>query len=308
MKEIRVFAPATVSNVGPGFDLMGFALSEPGDILHIRKNGKQSIKIINNTDYELPEDPEKNVASVAIKAMLDDLNILDGFDIIFEQKIKPGSGIGSSAASSAAGVFGVNELIGRALNKKKLIEYALKGEYIASNSIHADNIAPAVLGGIVLIRSYNPLDLISLEAPDELWCTVAHPDIMIRTLESRKLIPASIPLPDVLAQCGNIAALIAGITTSDYDLIFRSLEDRIAEPVRKKSIPGYESLKELLKKEGINGMNISGSGPSLFALTNSGNAADKAADIMGAAFIERGITCDTYSSKISGTGARKIDF
>lgn len=304
MKEILVFAPATVSNIGPGFDLMGFALNDPGDILQIRKNGGNTLKLINNTEYGIPDDPEKNVAGVAVKAMLDDLKSIEGFDIIFEQKIKPGSGIGSSAASSSAAVFGVNELLGRPFDRYKLIEYALKGEYIASKSLHADNIAPAMLGGIVLIRSYNPLDIINLKAPEELWCTIVHPDLVIKTSESRKLIPGNIPLPDVLAQCGNIASLVAGITTSDYDLIFRSLEDRIAEPYRKKGIPVYESLKDSLRKEGITAVNISGSGPSIFALTGSEQDADKAADIMGAAFIEKGINSNTYTSKISETGTR----
>lgn len=307
MKELHVYSPATVSNIGPGFDLMGFALNNPGDILHVRKNGKNEIRLLNNTEYDLPEDPDKNVAGVAVKAMLHDLGSLDGFDITFEQKIKPGSGIGSSAASCTAAVFGVNELLGKPLDKNKLIEYALKGEYLASKSIHADNIAPAMLGGIILIRQYNPIDLINLHAPAELWCTIAHPDIVIKTYESRQLVPGEIPLPDVLAQCGNIASLVAGITTSDYELIFRSIEDRIAEPVRKKSIPVYELLKKLLKEKGITAFNISGSGPSVFALTNAEEMADKAADLMGTTFIEKGITCNTYTSKISETGTRRFE-
>ena len=307
MKELLVFSPATVSNIGPGFDLMGFALNDPGDILHIRKNGKNEIRLFNNTEFDLPEDPDKNVAGVAVKALLHDLENLEGFDITFEQKIKPGSGIGSSAASCTAAVFGVNEILGKPLNKKQLIEYALKGEYLASRSIHADNIAPAMLGGIVLIRQYNPIDLINLNAPAELWCTIAHPDIVIKTSESRQLIPGEIPLPDVLAQCGNIASLVAGITTSNYDLIFRSIEDRIAEPFRKKSIPAYEPLKSLLKDEGIIAFNISGSGPSVFALTNSEGMADRAADLMGTTFIEKGITCNTYTSKISEPGTRILE-
>lgn len=307
MKEIRVFAPATVSNVGPGFDLMGFALNDPGDILHIRKNDKQVIRLINETDYDIPEDPEKNVASVAVKSLLQDAEHTEGFDIVFEQKIKPGSGIGSSAASCCAAVYGVNELLGRPYDSNRLIEFALKGEYMASNSLHADNIAPSMLGGFILIRRYNPIDLINLSVPEELWCTVAHPDIEIKTLESRKLIPASIPLADTLSQCGNIASLVAGISNSDYDLIFRSLEDKIAEPVRKKDIPPYESLKKELAEEGITGFSISGSGPSVFALTPSSDMADKAADMMGAAFIEKGITCNTYTSKISETGTRQLE-
>ncbi len=304
MKELHVFSPATVSNIGPGFDLMGFALNEPGDILRIRKNGKHEIRLYNHTEFDLPEDPEENVAGVAVKALLKDLENFEGFDIIFEQKIKPGSGIGSSAASCSAAVFGVNEILGKPFAKNKLIEYALEGEYLASKSIHADNIAPAMLGGIVLIRQYNPIDIINLNAPAELWCSIAHPDIVIKTFESRLLIPEKIPLPDALSQCGNIAALVTGIITSNYDLIFRSIEDRIAEPVRKKSIPVYDSLKGILKEEGISAFNISGSGPSIFALTNAEEMADKAADLMKTSFIEKGISCKSYTSKISELGTR----
>lgn len=304
MKEVRVFAPATVSNVGPGFDLMGFALEEPGDILRIRENDLQTLRIINESIIPLPSDPGKNVSGVAVDSLLKEIGSSQGLDIIFEKKIHPGSGIGSSAASCTAAVFGANELLGRPVSVLRLIDHALKGEFIASGSLHADNIAPAMLGGIVLIRSYHPIDLVQLKAPADLWCTVVHPQIEIRTSESRKLIPQNIPLRDALAQCGNIASLIAGITTCDYDLIGRSLEDRIAEPVRKGRIPGYESLKEKLKTAGILGMNISGSGPSLFAFSNSREVAEHASRIMKSEYEGLTIACDTYVSRVSEKGTR----
>lgn len=306
MKEVRVFAPATVSNVGPGFDLMGFAIEKPGDILRIRKNDLGKIRIINECNTPLPEDPQKNVSGVAILSLLKKMDSRDGYDIIFEEKINPGSGIGSSAASSAAAVFGLNELLGNPLSKSDLLPHALDGEYIASQSLHADNIAPAMLGGIILIRSYDPFDLFELKAPEDLWCTIVHPDIEIKTAESRKLIPKKLNLRDSLAQSGNLAALIAGITTSNYSLIARSLEDRIAEPVRKSSIPGYDTLKNKLKETGALGMNISGSGPSLFALSDSRETALKAEKEMQYVFRSLDIGCMTYVSKISEKGTRLI--
>ncbi|MGC9342087.1 MAG: homoserine kinase [Bacteroidales bacterium] len=306
MKEVRVFAPATVSNVGPGFDLMGFAIDQPGDILRIRTNDLGKIRIINKCDISLPEDPEHNVAGVALLSLLGKMESNAGYDIIFEEKINPGSGIGSSAASSTAAVVGLNELLGNPLSKIDLIPHALDGEFVASKSLHADNIAPAMLGGIVLIRSYDPFDLIELKAPENLWCTLVHPEIEIKTAESRKLIPKKINLKDALAQSGNLACLIAGLTTSNYSLIARSLDDRIAEPVRKNGIPGYSILKDKLKEEGILGMNISGSGPSLFALSDSYETAKKAEAVMKEEFKSLNIGCKTYLSRISEKGTRII--
>ena len=305
-KTVRVYAPATISNVGPGFDLMGFAIEMPGDIMRIIMNNSGRIGIVNEAGCCLPDDPEKNVAYVAARALLDELDNHNGFELIFEKKINPGSGIGSSAASCAAAVFGINELLGRPLTTEQLIPAALKGEFIASGSIHADNIAPALLGGFVLIRDYDPIDIIRLKAPDSLFCTVVHPDIEIRTSESRRLIPPELPMRKILTQCGNIAGLIAGITTADYGLIGRSLEDVIAEPVRARMIPGYAELKQNLIGAGALGANISGSGPSVFAFSQDHNTAVKLAGVMSASFHERDIPNKTYVSGISPEGTRTI--
>ncbi|HYW95542.1 MAG TPA: homoserine kinase, partial [Bacteroidales bacterium] len=202
---------------------------------------------------------------------------------------------------------GINELLGRPLSVKELIPAALKGEFIASGSIHADNIAPALLGGFVLIRDYDPLDIISLKAPESLFCTVVHPDIEIRTSESRRLIAPEMPLRKTLRQCGNIAGLIAGITTSDYALIGRSLEDVIAEPVRARQIPGYPELKQKLIANGALGANISGSGPSVFAFSTSHKTATRLAAIMTGAFEEKNINSRAYVSGISPLGTRLIE-
>lgn len=306
-QSIRIIAPASVSNVGPGFDLMGFALGEPSDILRVQKNNSKSLRIINESGISIPENPKNNVSSVAVQSLLDKFDIKDGFDLIFEKKIHPGSGIGSSAASCTSAVYGVNKLLDDIETENNLIHHALKGEFIASGSLHADNIAPALLGGFILIRSYEPFDLIKLKYPDNLICTLIHPELVIKTMESRKLIPKKITLSDSIAQSGNLAALIAGLNTDDYDLIGRSLEDKIAEPHRSKLIPGYEELKIKLIDSGVLGMNISGSGPSVFALSDSLEIAEKAALIMKETFKKRNIQSKTYISGISELGTRILD-
>lgn len=306
-QSLRITAPATVSNVGPGFDLMGFALEEPNDILQIRRNNVNSIRIINESDANLPLDPSKNVSSVAVQSLLNKFQIKDGFDLIFEKKINPGSGIGSSASSCTAAVLGVNQLLGELETKENLIEHALAGEFIASGSLHADNIAPALLGGFILIRSYDPIDIIKLAYPKNLICTLVHPDLIIKTTESRKLIPKKISLQNSITQSGNIAALVAGLNTNDFSLIGRSLNDKIAEPHRSRFIPGYDILKERLNDCGVLGMNISGSGPSVFALSDNPETARKAALVMKETFIEKDIKSISYISGISELGTCILD-
>lgn len=301
---VRVFAPATISNVGPGFDLMGFAIDQPGDIIRIATNKDSIIRVFNETDCCLPEDPEKNVSSVGIQALLNQLKVKQGFDLIFEQKINPGSGIGSSAASAAAAVFGANELLGSPLSRIDLLDAVLKGEFVASKSLHADNAAPALLGGFILIRDYHPIDLICLPYPSDLICVVVHPNIEIKTAESRKLVPKEIKMETALEQCGNIAGLVAGLTTSDYDLIGRSIKDVFAEPYRAPSIPGYAELKVELLKMGAIGAGISGSGPSIFAFCRDGKMAEKMAEKMESTFSKEDIQSKVYISKISSSGTR----
>ncbi len=305
--SVRIFAPATISNVGPGFDLMGFALEQPGDIMVVKTNDTGLIRIINNTSSDIPVDPGMNVASVSVFALLEALGCTTGFDLIFETKINPGSGIGSSAASCTAAVVGVNELLNRPFTQKELLPFAMKGEFVASGSVHADNVAPALLGGFILIRDYNPIDIVRLEAPHDLICTVAHPDIQIKTSESRKLIPKELPVKKALEQCGNIAALMAGLTASDYALIGRSLHDVIAEPVRAALIPGYIEIKARLSETGALGGNISGSGPSVFALSDNPESARKAGVLMQDVFAKVGLNSKVYISKVSRQGTRLID-
>jgi homoserine kinase len=304
--EINVFAPATVSNVGPGFDLLGFALEAPGDELIIRRNGTSKLVLYNETDCRLPADPEENVAAVAAASLLRELHSQEGFDLVFKKKIHPGSGVGSSAASCVAAVFGINELLGSPFETAQLIPFAMEGEKVASGATHADNIAPALLGGITLIRAYDPIDIKHIPYPDDLWCAVVHPHLEIKTSESRKLIPQTVPLQTALKQCGNLAGLIAGLTTGDYPLIGRSVSDLFAEPYRTGQLPGYTALKESALEAGSVGTGLSGSGPSVFSLCRGEEMAIHLGEVMKRHFTARHIQSRTYISRISQAGCKTI--
>jgi len=304
--EIKVYGPATVSNVGPGFDLLGFALEAPGDELIVRRNGTAKLVLYDQTDSNLPTDPELNVAAVAAASLLRELHSNEGFDLVFTRKIHPGSGVGSSAASCVAAVVGLNELLGSPYDTDELLPFAMEGEKLASGSTHADNIAPALLGGITLIRSYDPLDIKHIPYPDDLWCTVAHPFLEIKTAESRKLIPQTVALEIALKQCGNLAGLVAGLTTADYPLIGRSVSDVFAEPYRIHQLPDFAALKESALNAGSVGTGLSGSGPSVFSLCRGEEMASTVGEVMKKHFTDRGIEARLYISRISQAGCKII--
>lgn len=302
--EVKVFCPATVSNVGPGFDLLGFALETPGDELIVRRNDLGKLQLIDQSGTGLPLDLDTNVAAIAAKALLEELDNKDGFDIIFTRKINPGSGLGSSAASCVAAVMGINEMLGAPLSAPELLPYAMEGEQAASGSYHADNIAPALLGGFTLIRGYDPLDIKHIPYPDDLHCAVVHPDLQFKTSEGRKLIPTEFPLKTALAQAGNLAGLIAGLTTGDHGLISRSIVDLFAEPYRTRQLPEFEALRKKTIDTGALGSGLSGSGPSIFALCRSSEIAESVATVMQTHFSEHNITSNTYVSRVSEAGCR----
>ncbi len=302
--EVTIFGPATVSNVGPGFDLMGFALEQPGDEILIRRNDTGRLVLKDESGCNLPLDPAKNVAAVAASALLNELKCHDGFDLVFLRKIKPGSGVGSSAASCVAAVMGINELLGNPFETSALVPFAMEGEKVASGSTHADNIAPALLGGITLIRGYEPLDIKHIPYPSDLWCAVIHPHLEIRTLDSRKLIPTEVPLKTALEQCGNLAGLVAGLTTGDYPLISRSVKDVFAEPYRINQLPDFELLRNSALEAGSLGTGLSGSGPSVFSLCRGEEMATGVGRVMKAHFVQKGIESSIYVSKISEVGCR----
>jgi len=303
--SVKVFAPGSVSNVGCGFDILGFAIDGVGDEMIVKKNDQKKIIIQTINGYEdLPTDPKKNVAGVAIQALLDDLGTDQGFDVEIIKNIKPGSGIGSSAASAAGAVVAVNELLDMPYTRMQLVDFAMKGEEVASGDVHADNVAPATLGGFCLIRGYNPLDVIHIQPPEKLWCVVIHPQIEIKTKESRELLSPEVPLKKAIRQWGNVAGLMAGLYTANYDLIGRSLEDHIVEPQRKVLIPEFDELKLSVMEAGALGCSISGSGPSVFALAYGRDTADVIAAAMDTVFKRTELEYKIYVSKVSDGGVK----
>lgn len=307
-KSIKVIAPATVSNVGPGFDIMGFAINTPVEKMTVRITDKPGIKIlkISGDKSGLPFDVKKNTAAVAVTHMLSNLQLKIGIEIEIRKMIISGSGLGSSAASAVAAPFALNELLDRPFSKNELMEFALLGEKAASGSIHADNVAPCLFGGFILIRGYKPMDIIPLPFPKKLFCTVLHPQFAVKTSDARKLIKKSFSLNEVVTQTGNASGLIAGLLKSDFDLIKRSMNDLIAEPARAKLIPGFHRIKEAALNSGSVGCSISGSGPAVFAFSTSENDAEKIGKVMkkiSSEYVKKNIV---YISNINSTGPRVI--
>ncbi len=305
-KEISVFAPASVANVTCGFDILGFPLNGTGDKLWMKSIPEPVIKIKTIKGFDLPLDPEKNVVGVVIKKFMQDMHIKTGFELSIRKGVKPGSGMGSSAASAAAAAFAVNELTGKPLATKDLIKYAMEGEKLASGNAHADNVAPALLGNFILIRSYDPLDIIQLDAPEELYCTVVHPHIQVKTEDSRMILKKQIPLKKAIEQWGNVAGLITGILTSDYELIGRSMKDVIIEPVRSILIPKFDEVKSSVMKAGALGCGISGSGPSIFTFSQGEKNAAKVQRKMSHIYKTLGVDFDIYVSRINKQGTQVL--
>ena len=309
---IKIKAPATVANMVCGFDILGFAVNNPYDEMEIRfvqrAAGQTSITIINIDDYNLPTDPEKNVAGAALLAMIEEYtanSIIDfstiGFEVKINKLIKPGSGVGSSAASSAGAVVGANYLLGNPFSKDDLVRFAMNGEKVASGVKHADNIAPCIHGGVTLVRSIFPLEIIALPSPT-LFVTIVHPQIEVRTADARSILKQNVQLKDAIKQWGNIAGLVAGLMKGDYDLIGRSLEDVIIEPVRSILIPGFDDLKKACKAVGALGGGISGSGPSIFFLSKEKETALVVEQEMKKLYEGLGLAHHTYVTNINQNG------
>ena len=304
--EIKLFCPATIANLSCGFDVMGLCLDGVGDEMIIRKSSVKGIRITKIVGADLPLETEKNVAGVAGLALLNELQLDYGFEIEIYKKIKAGSGIGSSSASAAGAVFGINELAGNPFSRKDLVQFAMQGEVLASGSAHADNVAPALCGGFTIVRSSNPLDIIRIESPSELYATVIHPQIELKTSEMRAVLQPMVSLKSAITQWGNVAGLVAGLYTSDYNLIGRSLHDAIVEPLRGKFIPHFDQVKQAALNHGALGSGISGSGPSIFALSKGIDNAQKAADAMRVIFDGSEIPYEIHVSKINSEGVKII--
>jgi len=304
--EIRIFCPATIANVSCGFDVLGLALDAVGDEMLVRKTTQKGIKITKLTGQDLPTNTLQNVAGVAGLALLAESGYLGGFEIEIYKKIKAGSGIGSSAASAAGAVWAMNELIGKPFSPLQLVKFAMEGERLASGVAHADNVAPALFGGFTLVRSYHPLDIVKINTPSELFATVIHPQIEIKTSDSRRILKTTISLEDGIKQWGNVGGLIAGLFTEDFDLIGRSLEDHIIEPIRSILIPGFDAVKQKALDTGALGCGISGSGPSIFALSKGEAMAQKVGQAMTLVYEKIGIDYDVHVSKINTEGIKQI--
>ena len=306
-KVVTVQSPATVANMVCGFDVLGFAVEAPYDVMRIQFSNQPGITIINDDDFQLPVEPEKNVAGAALLALLAEVPIPNvGMEIRIRKQIKPGSGVGSSAASAAGAVVAANYLLNEPFSKLDLVRFAMNGEKLASGVKHADNIAPCIYGGVTLIRSIFPLDIVSIPAP-ELYVTIVHPQIEVRTSDARSILKQNVLLKDAIKQWGNIAGLVAGLLQSDYALISRSLEDVLIEPVRSILIPGFHEVKEKARRVGALGGGISGSGPSIFMLSTRRDIAESVEQEMKAVFSQIELAHHTYVTTINSAGIRVID-
>ncbi|MDG1356633.1 MAG: homoserine kinase [Akkermansiaceae bacterium] len=310
LQEVRVFAPATVANVACGFDVLGFAINAPGDEVVARHSDKPGFRIteITGDDGKLPKIPEKNTAGVAALDLLRHLGMSDrGIELEIHKKMPFGSGLGSSAASAVAGVYAVNKLIGEPLAKQQLLPFAMQGEASADGAWHADNVGPSLLGGIVFIRSNQELDIAQLPVPENLWAAVVHPDIEILTKVAREILPTNIPMVNATQQIGNLGGLICGLIQEDYAMIGRSIHDVIAEPRRQKLVPEFYNAKRAAMSNGALGFSISGAGPSVFALCEGEETAQRAGKAISEVFSRIDLENQCYVSPINKEGVHVID-
>lgn len=315
MRSVTVFAPATVANVGSAFDVLGFAVAHPGDTVTARNSSQPGVTIseISGDEGVLSREPQANTAGVSVIALLKHLQQIEpsrygavGIELILGKGLPIGSGLGSSSASTVAAVVAANELLESPLSREALLPFAMEGERVACGAAHADNVGPALLGGVVLIRSYQPLDVVHLPTPSNAWVTVVSPSLELKTQDARKVLKRSVALESAISQWGNVAALVAGIYKNDVALMGRALEDKIVEPERAQLIPGYAAAKAAALSAGAAGCSISGSGPSVFALAESRQIADAVGEAMVKAFADLGISSRSYVSTINPTGAAII--
>lgn len=308
-QAIHVFAPATVANVVCGFDVLGFAVNEPGDEVIMRVTNKPGITIskITGDDGRLPLDPAKNTVSVSVQHYLNSVGRADiGLDIELHKKMPIGSGLGSSSASTVAGLFAIKTLLGDEADPVKLLPFAMKGEEMACGHGHADNVAPALFGGFVLIRSYEPLDVVRLPHPADLWCAIVFPDVDVPTREARQIIRKNIQMKDAVTQWGNIAGLVSGLFMQDIDLIGRSMKDILVEPVRSMLIPDFYLMREMAMNLGAVSFGISGSGPSVFAFTRDEETARVVTQKLQQHLTGINIGSNAYVSTINDKGPRVL--
>jgi homoserine kinase len=304
MNPIKIFAPATVGNAKCGFDVLGFAVEKPGDIVTLTITEKPQINITVIGNDRIPTDPNKNTCGVAAQKFLQQFAPNNGVDIILNKIMPVGSGLGSSAAGAAATLFGLNKLFRDICSDEQLLSFGMKAEEAACGTGHADNIAPSLFGGFILINSYEPLKIKKIPAPDNLFCTLLHPDTAVNTADARNLLPREIPLQKAVEQMGYLGGFIAGLYSRDFAMMGNSLKDLLAEPHRSKNIPHFDEAMTIIPKYKGLGGGISGSGPSIFALTDNEETAKK----IGARWqqIYSTLGCQLYISKINNQGPRII--
>ena len=308
-KSVRAYAPASVANASSGFDVLGFALEEPGDIVIAKPSDVPGIQIFPLTGAfsSLPNDPKFNTSGVAVQALMDAKNLSLGMELEIRKGVPIVGGMGSSASSAVAAVIAVNELFDLQLVPRELLPFVLESERVATGVPHADNAAPSLLGGFTLIHSLDPLDVVSLATPAAFTCALVHPHMHIKTRDAREILPKSVPMGTATRQMGHIAGFVAGLYQEDFDLISRSFVDELAEPYRGQLIPGYERVKAAALEQGALGCGISGSGPSMFALCPDADIAHRAGYAMEQVFLEEGLESDLFISAISQQGARILE-
>lgn len=309
MKSIKASAPATVANVSCGFDIFGFAVEAPADEVVMTLTEKPGVIItrITGDDGRLPLEASKNTAGVGVEAFLRHVNSPHGVEIVLNKYLPLGSGMGSSAASSAAALIAVNHLHENPLKREELLPFAMEAERIACGSAHADNVAPSLLGGFVLIRGYQPLDVTSIPTPAGLYCTLIHPHLELKTEDSRRVLKPTIPIRDAITQWGNIAGLVVGLMKPDFGLISRSLHDVVAEPIRSVLIPGFDNIKKEALAAGALGCGISGSGPTIFCLSTDLPVAHRVGELIQQQFAQYKLKSDVFVSRVNNVGARIME-
>ena len=307
MDRIKVFSPGSITNLSCGYDILGVCLNNRGDEITVTKTINKGIVIKSNDEYDISKDINENVAGIAAQALLKNISTKFGFEIEIKKGIKPGSGIGSSAASSAGTVFAINQLLDSPFSQLDLIKFSMEGEKFVSGSYHADNVAPIILGGITLVRSIDEIDVIKLPSPKTLEVIIVRPNIEIKTSDSRKVVKKKIKIEKMVKQSANLASFVSSLYTEDFDLMSRSVVDIIAEPNRKILIPEFDKIKNKSKNSGAIAVGISGSGPSIFSLSNNTIISKKILETASNHYDKQGIIYDGFISKINPTGIKILE-
>lgn len=307
MDKIKVFSPGSITNLSCGYDILGVCLNNRGDEITVTKTENKGIIIKSNDNYNISNDINKNVAGIAAQALLKKTSTEFGFEIEIKKGIKPGSGIDSSAASSAGTVFAINQLLDSPFSQLDLIKFSMEGEKFVSDSYHADNVAPIILGGITLVRSISEIDVIKLPTPKSLEVIIIRPNIEIKTSDSRKVLRKKIKIEEMVQQSANLGSFVSSLYNEDFNLMSRSIVDIIAEPNRRILIPEFDNIIKLSKINGAIAAGISGSGPSIFSLSKDTIISEKILKATTDHYNKLGISYDGFISKINTTGIKILE-